>query len=87
MTKATFKPLDVYKILPQTNCQKCLLPSCLAFAAAIVAGSKKFKECPDLDQSAMAAFSARYQSPGLTEMNQADSYSRCDTNVPILNNF
>lgn len=72
MTKSTFKPLDIYKILPQSNCRKCLLPSCLAFAAAIVAGSKKFKDCPDLDQEAMTAFSARYQSPGLKEVNQAE---------------
>lgn len=76
MTKATFKPLDIYKILPQTNCKKCLLPSCLAFAAAIVAGSKKFNECPDLDQEAMAAFSAKYQSPGPKEVNQAEFLDR-----------
>lgn len=72
MTQTTLKPLDVYKILPQSNCQKCLLPSCLAFAAAIVAGSKKFKDCPDLDQKAVTAFSAKYQSPGLKEENQAE---------------
>lgn len=72
MSKATFTPLDVYKILPQTNCRKCLLPSCLAFAAAIVAGTKKLKDCPDLDQKAMSSFSANYQSPEAKEDNQAE---------------
>ena len=74
MSRARFTPLDVYTILPQSNCHKCLLPSCLAFAAAIVAGSKKLADCPDLDQEAIAAFSARYQRPdsGQQEVIQAE---------------
>ena len=41
MDPPAYTVIDVYKILPQTNCGKCLLPSCLAFAAAVVAGRKK----------------------------------------------
>lgn len=41
-------PLAIYKLLPQSNCGRCLLPSCLAFAAAVVAGSKKMGDCPGL---------------------------------------
>lgn len=72
MSKTTFTALDVYKILPKTNCGKCLLPSCLAFAGAIVAGRKKFTDCPDLDPAALAAFTARYQNPEQKEMSQAE---------------
>jgi hypothetical protein len=42
-------PLEVYKILPQTNCRKCLFPSCLAFAAAYIKNEKKLQDCPCLD--------------------------------------
>jgi len=59
-------------MLPRTNCQKCLLPSCLAFAAAIVSGSKKLKDCPDLDQASIDAFSAKYLRPDNKEVNQAE---------------
>lgn len=72
MSKAAFTPLDVYKILPQTNCRKCQLPSCLAFAAAIVAGTKELNNCPDLDQGTINAFSAKYEKPGSKEENQAE---------------
>lgn len=41
-------PLTIYKLLPKSNCGLCLLPSCLAFAAAVVAGSKKMDDCPGL---------------------------------------
>ena len=39
-------PLEIYKILPQTNCGQCFLPSCLAFSAAVVNGGKKLADCP-----------------------------------------
>lgn len=39
-------PLEVYKILPKTNCGQCYLPSCLAFAAAVISGAKKPADCP-----------------------------------------
>ncbi|MBU0675830.1 MAG: DUF3786 domain-containing protein [Proteobacteria bacterium] len=71
MPKSTCTPIEVYKILPQTNCGRCLLPSCLAFAAAIVAGTKKLKECPGLDQRIADDFSARYQETGPKEILQA----------------
>ncbi len=41
-------PLSIYKLLPKSNCGRCLLPSCLAFAAAVVAGGKKMGDCPGL---------------------------------------
>ena len=63
--------LDIYKKLPQTNCGKCQLPSCLAFAAAILAGSRKLHECPDLDPESMAELSARLHRPDPLEIEQA----------------
>ncbi|MEW6595075.1 MAG: DUF3786 domain-containing protein [Thermodesulfobacteriota bacterium] len=72
MSKATFTALTVYKILPRTNCGKCQLPSCLAFAGAIVGGSRKLTECPDLDQAVAADFAAKHQQPGPKEENQAE---------------
>jgi len=72
MSKATLTPLDVYKILPQTNCGKCLLPSCLAFAAAVVAGTRKLKDCPDLPPDISAEFSAKYQRADDMDLGPAE---------------
>ena len=46
-------PLDVYKVLPQTNCGRCFLPSCLAFAAAVIRGDKRLADCPPLEGSGL----------------------------------
>ena len=40
--------LEVLKHLPRTNCRECGLPTCLAFAAAVVAGQKRLRDCPFL---------------------------------------
>lgn len=42
-------PLEIYKLLPQTNCGQCFLPGCLAFAAAVIRGEKKLSHCPYLE--------------------------------------
>lgn len=85
MSNVTFTALNVYKILPQSNCGKCLLPSCLAFAAAIVTGSKDFKECPDLDPAATDIFAARDQSPRRKEVNQAVFIDKLREKMATLN--
>jgi len=48
-----FKPvpvLDIYKILPQTNCQECGFATCLAFAAALNKRQASPDQCPGLSQ-------------------------------------
>lgn len=42
-------PLELYKLLNKSNCRKCMLPSCMAFAVAVIQGSKKIGDCPELD--------------------------------------
>jgi ArsR family metal-binding transcriptional regulator len=40
--------LDVYKLLPRTNCKECGLPSCMGFAGELVAGNKSLEDCAPL---------------------------------------
>ncbi len=39
-------PLELYKHLEQSNCRRCLLPSCMAFSVAVIQGQKKLNDCP-----------------------------------------
>jgi ArsR family metal-binding transcriptional regulator len=47
------RPLDVFKLLPKTNCGDCGKASCIAFAAALATGEAGPADCPALlcDQS------------------------------------
>lgn len=42
--------LDIYKLLPGTNCKECGLPTCMAFAAALRNDSTKSSSCPYLSE-------------------------------------
>jgi hypothetical protein len=46
-------PLDLYKMLPKTNCGDCGQPSCLAFATQVVGYGHELRECSHLDEVAV----------------------------------
>lgn len=54
-------PLDLYKHLPKTNCGRCGAKTCLAFAAAVIAGAKDLPDCPLLDRAARARLAGRIE--------------------------
>ncbi len=42
------KPMDVYKLLPATNCQACGQATCFTFALKLTAGEMQPEQCPPL---------------------------------------
>jgi ArsR family metal-binding transcriptional regulator len=42
------RPLDVYSLLPQTNCRACGEATCMAFAFGLLQGRHAVGECPGL---------------------------------------
>jgi len=41
-------PIDVYKLLPKTNCRECREANCMAFATRLVNGELTIRDCPPL---------------------------------------
>ncbi len=48
--------MEVFKLLPGTNCRKCMVPSCLAFAVAVFKGDMRLKACPYLDRGVVGRY-------------------------------
>ena len=44
--------LDIYKVLPKTNCRDCGYPTCLAFAMQLAKKAVSLDKCPHLTQEA-----------------------------------
>jgi ArsR family metal-binding transcriptional regulator len=40
--------LEIYKLLPKTNCRKCGQPTCMMFASLATEGVKGYEDCPEL---------------------------------------
>lgn len=78
-------PLEVYKLLPQTNCKRCGLPSCLAFSAGVVGGQKKMTDCPELSDEARIILSKNLQKHSAQEPRQAEFIDRLLVKITKLN--
>ena len=46
--------VQIFKLLPKTNCKKCGHPTCLAFAMKLAARQAKIDDCPDVSAEAKA---------------------------------
>ena len=55
--------LDIYKLLPKTNCRQCGFPTCLAFALALAKKATSLEKCPTVSQEAKQALEAQSQPP------------------------
>lgn len=64
-------PLEIYKVLEQSNCKQCMLPSCLAFAAAVVGGQKRLDDCPHLTRDIKQSLSVNLQRRSTAQPLQA----------------
>jgi len=55
--------LEIFKLLPKTNCKKCGKPTCLAFAMALAQKRAKLEECPDVSEEAKEKLAAAAAPP------------------------
>ena len=55
--------LQIFKLLPNTNCKKCGYPTCLAFAMKLAAGKEALDKCQEATAEARAALGAASAPP------------------------
>lgn len=55
--------LEIYKLLPQTNCKECGFPTCLAFAMKLAAKQAELKQCPYVTDASKAKLEAASAPP------------------------
>ena len=44
--------VEIFKLLPKTNCKKCGHPTCLAFAMKLAQRQASLDSCPDVSEEA-----------------------------------
>jgi len=55
--------LDIFKLLPKTNCGDCGVPTCMAFAMKIAQKKAELSSCPHASEEAKAALGAASEPP------------------------
>jgi hypothetical protein len=79
-------PLDLYKLLPKTNCKQCSLPSCFAFSAAVLSGEKELTDCPHIDKTIAGEANkiGRHKSIAQTREEAADQLRGQISSIDLL---
>ncbi|MEI6724721.1 MAG: (Fe-S)-binding protein, partial [Actinomycetes bacterium] len=55
--------LEIYKLLPRTNCKECGFPTCLAFAMKLAQKGTELDKCPYVSDEAKTALDAASAPP------------------------
>jgi acetyl-CoA decarbonylase/synthase complex subunit gamma len=55
--------LDIFKLLPKTNCKECGMPTCLAFAMQLAQKRAELDTCPHVSEEAKQTLSAAAAPP------------------------
>lgn len=55
--------LEIFKLLPKTNCKKCGVPTCLAFAMQLAQKRAKLDDCPHVSEEARNMLAAAAEPP------------------------
>jgi len=55
--------LEIYKLLPKTNCKDCGFPTCLAFAMKLAAKQAELSACPHVSEEAKTALESASAPP------------------------
>lgn len=55
--------MQIYKLLPKTNCKDCGLPTCMAFAMQVAAKKRPLSDCPHISEQAKVQLSEASAPP------------------------
>ncbi|MFP5212004.1 MAG: acetyl-CoA decarbonylase/synthase complex subunit gamma, partial [Acidobacteriota bacterium] len=55
--------IQIFKLLPKTNCGECGVPTCLAFAMNLAAGKAELDKCPHVTEEAREKLSSESAPP------------------------
>ncbi|MFO7987155.1 MAG: DUF3786 domain-containing protein [Desulfatiglandaceae bacterium] len=66
--------MEIFQLLPKTNCGKCGEKTCLAFAGAVFLGERRLRECPELSPEILERYEVNLrENEGVPEADSTDA--------------
>ncbi|MFH2091241.1 MAG: DUF3786 domain-containing protein [Pseudomonadota bacterium] len=62
--------MEVFRLLPKTNCRKCNDTTCLAFASKVFLGQKNLDQCPYVESQVLNIYQGQSKTQNLVEQQQ-----------------
>ncbi len=76
--------IQIYKLLPQTNCKECGFPTCLAFAMKLAAKQVELSSCPYVSEESKAMLAESSAPPIRLITLKSDGYQLKAGNEVVL---
>jgi acetyl-CoA decarbonylase/synthase complex subunit gamma len=76
--------IQIYKLLPQTNCKECGFPTCLAFAMKLAAKQVELSSCPYVSEESKAQLAESSAPPIRLVSLKSDGYEVKAGNEVVL---
>ncbi|MCC7129086.1 MAG: hypothetical protein B6D39_05240 [Anaerolineae bacterium UTCFX2] len=76
--------IQIYKLLPQTNCKECGFPTCLAFAMKLAAKQVELSACPYVTEESIALLAESSAPPIRLVSLKSDGYETKAGNEVVL---
>lgn len=77
--------IEIYKLLPQTNCKECGFPTCLAFAMKLAAKQVDLDDCPYVEDEAKKKLAESAAPPiRLVELKAAGGEAKAGNEVVLF---
>jgi len=76
--------IQIYKLLPQTNCKECGFPTCLAFAMKLAAKQVELSSCPYVSEESKAQLAESSAPPVRLVSLKSDGYEVKAGNEVVL---
>ncbi|UCD98637.1 MAG: acetyl-CoA decarbonylase/synthase complex subunit gamma [Chloroflexota bacterium] len=76
--------IQIYKLLPQTNCKECGFPTCLAFAMKLAAKQVELADCPYVTEESKAQLAESAAPPIRLVSLKSDGYETKAGNEVVL---
>lgn len=76
--------IQIYKLLPQTNCKECGFPTCLAFAMKLAAKQVELSDCPYVSEESKSQLAESAAPPIRLVTLKSDGYEAKAGNEVVL---
>src|SRR5512142_1132400 len=76
--------IQIYKLLPQTNCKECSFPTCLAFAMKLAAKQVELSACPYVSDASKVQLADAAEPPIRLITLKADGHEVKTGNETVL---
>jgi len=77
-------PMQIFKLLNQSNCRDCNEKTCLAFAVAVFKNKRKFDECPHLPQEIIETYGSNTKRPNTIDEDMIEAVESLKRKIPAI---